>query len=157
MSASESTGSKQPQGDATPLFNAAIVGVVGDVTAAELGVDDAIKLRTAHERLTRLKVLVDTWAKQQDEERTLRKAYAKALMILLCAEVVAIFIAFGLVATGVFHVEPWVADAFLMTAFLQSVSLVLVVVKYLFPNRESEVLKILELESRLPSAAATKL
>lgn len=124
-----------------------IVSIGAPVTAAEVQVDDLIRVTESRERQLRLQQLLDAWKVQQREERELRQSYAKKLMTLVSIELAFIGVAFVLVAVGVFVVQEWVASVFLVTGLLQSCGLLLVVVKYLFPDRAGDVMRLIELES----------
>lgn len=121
---------------------------LGSVIIRELGpvepsdVDALLRLRDSDERLSRLRTLVRAWEEQQREERKLRRTYALLLIIILVLELLAIFVAFFLIGTGQLTPPKWVGEGFLLAAFAQSTGLVLVVVKYLFPERSSDVLQL---------------
>jgi hypothetical protein len=118
-------------------------------------VDAWLRVREADERLHRLETVIRAWEEQQREERSLRSIYAKVLIAILGAELAAIFAAFFLVGAGLLHPPQWMAEGFLLTGFLQSTGLVLIVVKYLFPERSSEVLRLVE-ASLAPSSTPDK-
>lgn len=120
-----------------------VVTSIGD-RVQPTDVDGYLRVRDADERLDRLRALIKAWEEQQAEERGLRRTYAKALITILGIEIAATFVAFFLTGAGVLTSSRWMAEVFLVGALAQSTSLVLVVVKYLFPDRSSDVLKLVE-------------
>jgi hypothetical protein len=123
---------------------------LGSVVIRELGpvepsdVDAILRLRDSDERVSRLRTLIGAWEEQQREERKLRRTYALVLIIILAVELIAIFVAFFFIGTGKLTTPRWVGEGFLLAAFAQSTGLVLVVVKYLFPERSSDVLQLVK-------------
>jgi hypothetical protein len=124
------------------------------VRQEDISLDDALRVQVAHERSVRLRTLLAALSTQMEDERKMRRSYATALLCLLYIEVIAIFAAFFMVAANIIHAEPWMASTFLVTAFLQSAGLVALVVKYLFPDRSIDVLRLAELETNTESLAA---
>lgn len=117
-------------------------------------VDEFVRLQDASERLTHLRTFIRAWSQQQKEERALRKTYATALIAILASELALTFLAFYLLAFKVGTSGGTPLAAFLVTALVQSAALVMVVVRYLFPDRTADVLRLIE--SSLPQDSVAK-
>lgn len=78
------------------------------------------------------RILLRAWAKQQDQDREMRRKYATWLMLAMALQVVFIDVVYVLMGSGVLTVEPWTARTFIMAVFAEIAALVLWVVKYLF-------------------------
>jgi len=89
--------------------------------------------------------LVKAWKEQQDADRAMREVYARRLIWLLVGQVVGINAFFLLIGWRVlgFTIEPWTARTFVVTAFLEVASLVLIVAKYLFPTPSDRALEVI--------------
>lgn len=121
---------------------APVVTLGKDVTPDD--VDALIRLHEGGERLQQLRTVLAAWKQQQDQERSLRETYAKLLIGTLIGELALLFTGFVLVASGVLaHAAPWMAGSFLVAGLAQSSALVLAVIKYLFPEKSSDVSRLL--------------
>jgi len=107
-------------------------------------VDNILRVRYADEHISRLKTVIEAWQVQQEEERKLRQQYAKVLISIVAGEIVIIFLAFFLLGFSLISVEKWMAEIFLVGVLAQSSSLILVVLKYLFPDRAIDLRNLLE-------------
>ena len=114
-------------------------------------VDNAIALKGAEDRSRTLIAFVDAWEDQQREERQLRKTYARVLICILSVELAAIFVAFFLLGLGVISLDRWAAQVFLVTSLVQTASLVAIIVRYLFPNRASDLVSAITSHQRTPT------
>jgi len=119
---------------------ASTVQAVGNAVSPD-DVDTYGRLRRIEDQSFRLRALVDAWERQQTQERSLRKHYAKWLLRALFAQIVLIDAAFFLLGFGVIEVEKWVATTFIVAAFGELAGMSAIVVKYLFPKVGSEVIE----------------
>lgn len=100
------------------------------------------RVRRIEDESYELRTIVDSWEKQQSDERDLRNRYAKWLVIALFIQIAVINIAFFLIGFGLITVERWVAGSFIVGVFFEVTGMAFVVVRYLFPTQHS---------ARLPS------
>lgn len=107
-------------------------------------VNDVLRLRESDARLSRLRVVLNAWELQQGQERSLRDTYAKAFLVALAIELALIFAAFFLSGLDIIKSEKWAVEAFLIAALTQTTGLALVIVKYLFPQRSTDLLQLVE-------------
>jgi len=99
----------------------------------------------ARDRSFGLRSFVAAWKKQQEADRKMREKYASRLIGVLVVQVLLANLFFGLIgfAAWGFRVEPWTAQTFLVTTFLEVSSLVLLVAKYLFPAPTDKALEVI--------------
>lgn len=97
-------------------------------------------------QLGRMGSLVEMIKSQSEEERGLRKGTAIGFLVLFFCEIAAIFTAFFLHGLKVLVFEQWVAEAFLSLALVQSATLLGYIVKYLFPDRVNDLVRLIEAE-----------
>jgi hypothetical protein len=142
---SDQLGNSQGQGlGGAEAKSAATSVVVQTLTAVKPeDVDYLLRARESEEHAARLRTVLASWEVQQKQERELRRWCARLLVQLMGLELLAIFVAFFLMAAGKLDPPRWTAEGFLLAAFGQSTGLVLVVVKYLFPDRSPDVLRLL--------------
>ena len=95
-------------------------------------------------RSRKVQTVLDTWETQQTHERALRSRYANYLLVVLSLQIVLINIAFFCIGLGYLVIDKWVATTFIMAVFFEITTLVLVVIKYLFPKVGTEVLDLIE-------------
>jgi len=91
----------------------------------------------------RLRTIIDSWEKQQSEERSLRRKYAALFLIGLFVEALIANVAFFLIGLGIINVSDWVANCFIVGVFGQIATITLVISRYLFPKTGNEVLDII--------------
>ena len=80
---------------------------------------------------------------QQSAERKLRKLYAICFIIFLGVQLLSLIIAFFLIGFKIISIGGMQFNAFFISVFGEITALVLIVTKYLFPQRDN--VKILEL------------
>lgn len=154
------TDEKAPaSGTTLPLLGtvggSSIVMRLGD-PVGPADVSSILQMRSEEERIERLRALLKEWDLQQKEERDLRRFYAKVLLGGLGFELALVFVAFFLIAARVLEADKWMTEGFLIGALAQTTSLVLVVTKYLFPDRSSDVLRLIEVATTGPATAPRK-
>ncbi len=119
-----------------------VISVEALVTSNE--VDIYGRLREIEDQSYKLRTVLQTWERQQTEERKLRGAYAKWLLVGMFAQMALVNIAFLAISLGWIVVEKWVAIAFILAVFGEIIGMTTVVIKYLFPQTRSEVLALIE-------------
>lgn len=112
------------------------------VTSEE--VDTYRRYREIEDRSFRLRTVVTAWESQQSEERRLRRSYGTAILVALCLQSLLVDILFILIGLGRITIAPWVANTFIVSVFGQIVGLAVVVVRHLFPQPSSEILRLIE-------------
>jgi hypothetical protein len=112
------------------------------VTSEE--VDTYGRYREIEDRSFRLRTVVGAWESQQTEERRLRRSYGTAILIALCVQTFLADVVFILIGVGKIAIAPWVANIFIVSVFGQIVALAVVVVRHLFPQTSSEILRLIE-------------
>jgi hypothetical protein len=112
------------------------------VTSEE--VDSYGRYREIQDRSFRLRTVVSAWESQQTEERRLRRSYGTAILIALCVQTLLVDAMFILMGVGKIAIAQWVANIFIVSVFGQIVALAVVVVRHLFPQPSSEILRLIE-------------
>ena len=112
------------------------------VTSEE--VDTYGRYREIEDRSFRLRTVVSAWESQQTEERHLRRSYGTAILIALCVQTLLVDVVFILIGVGKIAISQWVANIFIVSVFGQIVGLAVVVVRHLFPQASSEILRLIE-------------
>jgi len=102
------------------------------------------KLQEALDKSHKLRAVVQSWQEQQNAERPLRTKFAWGLFWLAFIQVLALFLFAFLLGFKVIEVQEWVAVTFLLGVFAETIALVLIVTKYLFPERSQQVLETIE-------------
>jgi len=102
------------------------------------------KYTQIHDRSYQLHTFVEAWKEQQNSDRKMRATYATWLLIVVSVQILLINIAFFMIGARVLEVEKWVANVFITAVLVEVSSLVLIVVKYLFPEGLKSALDILD-------------
>ena len=138
-----------------------VPGIPEEKFKSKSDVKDHAARKAAADRSFGHRSLVRAWKEQQDADRKMREVYARRLIWLLVGQVAGInafFLLMGWRVLG-FVIEPWTARTFVVTAFLEVASLVLIVAKYLFPPPSDRALEMIgqlntsEARARSKSAA----
>ena len=74
----------------------------------------------------------------------MRKRYANWLIGTMSVQVVVINLIFVLIGCGVLKFEPWTANTFVMATFAEISTLILLVVKYLFPATTDRIIDLID-------------
>lgn len=120
-----------------------LVERIGDPVSSE-DIERWVAAKQAEDRSHKLREVLRTWGATQASELPLRKLFAVGVLILLSAQVLAIFVYAYLLGGGVFHAEEWVATTFMLGALGEVSALALVVTRYLFPDSAAQVLSVIE-------------
>ena len=78
--------------------------------------------------------LVDTWQRQQEEDRKLKSKYGIWVMVLLLSEIIFLGIVFVFIGLGHLVFNELVINAFVLTVFGQIIGIVYIIVKNLFSD-----------------------
>ena len=95
-------------------------------------IDDLLKIQEATDKSHKLHAILDSWSKQQTEERKLRKLYAICFAILLALQTLIATAVFILAAIGLVSMTESQFNVFFISVFGEMVALVFIVTKYLF-------------------------
>ena len=120
-----------------------VVDAIGSEVQHE-DIDTWQRVRETEDRSHKLRTVLQVWEGQQNEERSLRRSYARTLVWILIAQVALVNLAFFAIGFERIAVEQWVAVTFIMAVFGEIAAMVLVVVKYLFTDVASDVLRLIE-------------
>jgi hypothetical protein len=119
-----------------------VVEVTEPVMPADI--DSYARWREVEDRSHKLRKVIEAWSIQQEQERILRREYARNLWLVLLLQVVLVNAAFFLIGFRVLIVDPWVANGFILSVFGELAAMTFVVVRYLFPKVGSDVLALIE-------------
>lgn len=103
-----------------------------------LSVSDLIALWKQKDLSTKITSVLETWEKQQKEERGLRKTYAYIFVTILMLQLVAINFAFLMLASGKISLDHWTIRIFIVSVFGEISGMTYVVLRYLFPPSTSD-------------------
>lgn len=92
------------------------------------------------DRRFKMQTILGIWRRTQEGERQLRKNVAYWILGALFFELAAGNAAFFLIGFDRFTVSEWVAQTFIIGMYTQIVSIVLIVVKSLFPVPKTDIL-----------------
>jgi hypothetical protein len=120
-----------------------LVEKIGSVVAPG-DVDVYRSVREIDDKSYKLRTVISSWEGQQREERRLRRGYATWLLVALLLQMFLVDLAFFLIGYKQISVDRWVADAFIIGVFGEVAGMTLIVVKYLFPDTGSQLLKLIE-------------
>lgn len=121
----------------------AVNKVLQNVTAKQLAPEDLDSYKTVadvEDRRFKMQTVLGIWRKTQEGERELRRTVAYWILGALFIELAAGNTAFFLIGFGMFTVPEWVAQTFLIGMYAQIVSIVLIVVKSLFPSPKTDTI-----------------
>ena len=97
-----------------------------------------------------LRILAAHWlgtkhlSQQQIEERKLRVRYANWLLVVISTQLLIVIAAFVAMGLAYLHVPTAIATAFVVGVFGDIVGMATIVVKYLFPQSQSEILRLMK-------------
>jgi hypothetical protein len=116
--------------------------VGGSLTSDQI--DDLGKLQDIRERSKHHRTIVNAWRQQQEQDRKMRRQYATWLMVAMSLQSVAINVVFVLIGCGVLKFDQWTTNTFIVSVFAELSTLVLLVVKYLFPSTTDKILDLID-------------
>ena len=88
--------------------------------------------------------MLAAWKAQQGDEQKFRAIYAGWLLFALFLQLLMANAAFLLLGFGLIHVGRWVAHVFFVGVFGQIAGMAFLILRYLFPERSSDLLELLE-------------
>jgi hypothetical protein len=106
-------------------------------------IDTYRQLREIDDQSKFLRTVVNTWQKQQNQDREMRKSYAFWLMVGLAIQAAIVNLVFFLIAFGKVEVDPWTARTFIVAVFTEIAALALIVVKYLYQPTSDQIFRFL--------------
>lgn len=105
--------------------------------------NDLIRMQEATDKSYKLHSLLNSWTIQQSAERKLRKLYAVCFIIFLGTQLLSFIISFFLIGLKIITINDMQFSAFFISVLGEITALVLIITKYLFPQRDDT--RILEL------------
>jgi len=125
-----------------PSLSSLIAKVGGVVEPEDIDVYD--KLSAIHDRSKKLRTILKAWNSQQNADRELRKKYAHWILVGLSAQILLAMVVLFFIGFGLMNLPEWVAAVFFAGVFTEIVGLTTLVMRYLFGDRGSELLKLVE-------------
>lgn len=120
-----------------------VIKEIGSEVTSE-DIDTYRQFREIQDKSYKLNIIVDAWKIQQREERKLRNIYAGWLLAFLFVQMILINISFFLIGQEILKIEKWVANTFIIAVFTEIVSMIMVIIRYLFPKSGSNFPEIFE-------------
>jgi hypothetical protein len=121
----------------------AVDKVLHNVVAKKLAPEDLETYKLVsdvEDRRVKMQSILGIWRRTQEDERKLRRTVAYWILGALFVELAAGNTAFFLIGFDRFTVSEWVAQTFIVGMYTQIVSIVLIVVKSLFPAPKTDIL-----------------
>jgi len=131
-----SSKANNPWSDLLPVKD-----VVDNVT--EDDIDTYSKRVRTEDQSYKLRTVVAAWKEEQDLDRGMRRRYGWVLLSLFGVEILLAGVLIFLIGFRVIELKEWIINVFFVGVFTQTSSLVIVVVKYLFPEIKIELLKLI--------------
>jgi len=107
-------------------------------------VDTYGRLQEIFDKSAKLQRILEAWERQHTEERSMRRTYAKWLLIALFIQAFIVNVAFFAIGFGYLTVSEWVANSFILAVFGEIAAMTFFIIKYLFPKTSADVLATLE-------------
>jgi len=90
-----------------------------------------------------IKLILNAWRAEQKQDRGLKNFYAKRFLYMVALEILFTATLIVLIGLGIMHLSKWTLNIFTTGVISQSVSVVLIIVKYLFPDTKLNILELL--------------
>jgi hypothetical protein len=107
-------------------------------------VDTYGRIREIEDKSHKLRTVLKAWGDQQDDERGLRREYAKKLIIAMFVQLAVVDVAFVAIGVGWLDVPETAINTFIISVFGEIAAMVFFITKYLFPKVGKEVLDLIE-------------
>jgi hypothetical protein len=120
-----------------------IVSEIGGPVTSEQ-ISNIGKLTEISDKSFKLRTVVNAWQNQHSEERIMRRGFAIAILIALFIQIAAINTAFFLIGFKIISVERWVSTTFIISVFVEIVSMTMLVLRYLFPKMGTELMQLVK-------------
>lgn len=135
--------------DSLPPALRAQVEEIGEAIRSNEDLDE--KRVASYERVTKAKdqsfkliTLVNAWQRQNKAERKLRQRVAWCILIALALQIVLINTTFFLMGFKVMVADADLAKIFVLAVFAEIVAMVLIVLRYLFPQTGNDFLQLMK-------------
>lgn len=135
--------------DSLPPELRAQVEEIGEAVYSNKELDE--KKISGYERLTKakdqsfkLQTLVGAWQRQNKAERKLRQKVAWCILVALGIQIILVNVTFFLIGFKEIVVDENLAKIFILAVFAEIVSMVLIVLRYLFPITGNEFLQLIK-------------
>lgn len=135
--------------DSLPPELRAQVEEIGEAVYSNKELDE--KKISGYERVTKakdqsfkLQTLVSAWQRQNKAERKLRQKVAWCILVALAIQIILVNTTFFLIGFKVIAVDENLAKIFILAVFAEIVSMVLIVLRYLFPITGNEFLQLIK-------------
>ena len=102
------------------------------------------KYKEIEDKSYKLRVIIKSWEKQQEEERKLRSNYAYWLLAGLFLQVLILYVSFFLLGLNYLNFDKWVINIFVVSVFGETIALVMVIIHNLFPKNISGIMDIVK-------------
>ncbi|GGF17106.1 hypothetical protein [Hymenobacter cavernae] len=102
------------------------------------------RVTRARDQSFKLQTLVNAWRLQNEAERTLRQKVAWYILGMLAFQTLLVNVCFFLIGFNVLHVDAGLSKIFVLAVFAEIVSMVLIVLRYLFPQLGNEFLQLIK-------------
>ena len=89
------------------------------------------------------KTILHAWAEEQNQDRELKKIYASRLLNMLGVEVLIATVLIVLDGCHVISAKEWTLNLFVSGIISQSMGVIYIIVKYLFPSSNNSIDQIL--------------
>lgn len=135
--------------DSLPPALRAQVEEIGEAVHSNDELDE--KKIAGYERVTKAKdqsfkltTLVNAWQRQNKAERKLRQKVAWCILAALALQIILVNTTFFLIGFGVISIDEGLAKIFILAVFAEIVAMVLIVLRYLFPQIGNEFLQLIK-------------
>lgn len=98
----------------------------------------------AHDRSYSIRAIVDAWARQQQEDRNLRRYYANWLVGIITAQLAIIYLVLFLIGFGFLDLDSQTVNVFVVGVFGETAVLGYIVCRYLFSDSSKGTSDILQ-------------
>ncbi|PJJ58608.1 hypothetical protein [Hymenobacter chitinivorans] len=102
------------------------------------------RVTRARDQSYKLQTLVTAWKQQHEAERSLRQKVAWCILGALAFQILLVNTCFFLIGFNVLHVDADLSKIFVLAVFAEIVSMVLIVLRYLFPQVGTEFLQLIK-------------
>lgn len=92
-----------------------------------------------------VKSLITVWEDNQKVDRELKDKYAKIFLGILGVQILAVLVVIFLLGFNVINIAQWTLSLFMTGVFAQTVSIILLIVKYLFSEYRIKELDLFHL------------
>jgi hypothetical protein len=135
--------------DSLPPELRAQVEKIGEAVHSNEELDE--KKIAGYERVTKAKdqsfkltTLVNAWQRQNKAERKLRQKVAWCILVALAVQIILVNVTFFLIGFKVMVADAELAKIFILAVFAEIVAMVLIVLRYLFPQTGNEFLQLIK-------------